>query len=81
MQRWVLQEDKDKSVGSSSPTSSCIVPGVFASFLPAGPWVLGFQCLLPAPGGKKVLQGRCCLCKVSWLAAFSPAGGWPWSDG
>lgn len=80
MQRWVLQEDKDKSVSSSSPTSSCMVAGQFASFLPAGPWVLGLQCLLPAPGGKEVPLGRCCLHRASQLAAFSPAGGWPRSD-
>lgn len=51
MQRWVPQEDKDKYVGSSSPTSSCVMPGRFASFLTAGPRVLRLQRLLPAPGG------------------------------
>lgn len=65
MQRWVLQEDKEKSIGSSSSTSSCVMPGQFARLLAAGPWALRLQPILPAAGCKEVLvpaQGMAAAC-------------------
>lgn len=70
MQRWVLQEVKGRSAGSSSLTSSCVAAGQFASLLAASPWALRLQRPLPAPGSKEVLLGRCCLCRALQEAGF-----------